>query len=303
MNLLPDISLFDSSLIDSMFEGVYFVDRERKISFWNKAAENITGYKSEEVVGKRCSDNILRHVDDKGRELCLIGCPIASSLGDGKSRGAEVFLHHKDGHRVPTQVRVAPIFGEGNEIIGAVEFFTEKRNRQRLIQEMERLKNEVFKDELTQMANRKFLLLQIRRHLQELNSLRIPLGALMIDIDHFKKINDMYGHNVGDRVLVMVSRTIVMAVREIDTAARWGGEEFFVLLPNIDPENLVKVAERIRIQIENSWIDVRGNNVLKVTASIGGVLAARGESPEEMIDRADKKMYYAKQEGRNRINV
>lgn len=303
MNPLPELDLLDRSLIDSLFEGAYFVDRSRIIGAWNKGAEVITGYSRDEVVGKRCADNILRHIDEKGRELCLMGCPLAASLEDGKNRSVEVFLHHKHGHRVPVQVRVAPVIGKDGGIIGAVEFFTEKRSKQRMVQEMERLRNEVFKDELTQIANRKYLLLQLRRHLQELNSLRIPVGMIMVDIDHFKNVNDRYGHNVGDRVLGMVARTIESAIRDIDTAARWGGEEFLVLLPNISPEGLAKVAERIRVQIENSWIDVRDQQVLKVTGSLGAVLAAREESPEDLIERVDKKMYVAKREGRNRVNV
>ena len=290
-------------LIDNLFEGAYFVDRDRRITFWNKSAERISGYNREEVVGSRCSDNLLRHIDEAGNQLCLTGCPLAATINDGQARQAHVFLHHKQGHRVPVTVRVVPVKGEDGLIVGAVELFTEKRSRQRMIQEMERLKKEIFKDELTQVANRKFALLQLRRHLQELNSLGIQLGVLMIDIDFFKKINDEYGHNAGDSALSMVAKTIEMCLRDHDTVARWGGEEFLVLLPGIRGDELAQVAERIRLQIENSWLDLAGGLTVRVSASIGGVLAASGEDLDSVIERADRKMYGAKKEGRNRINV
>jgi diguanylate cyclase (GGDEF)-like protein/PAS domain S-box-containing protein len=298
-----DIQLFKDSLIDSLFEGAYFVDLEKQITFWNKAAERISGYTRDEVMSRRCSDNLLRHIDESGRQLCLEGCPLSATLADGMPRQADVFLHHQDGHRVPVQIRVSPVRNAEGEIVGAVELFTEKRSRQRMLQEMERLKKEIFKDELTQIANRKYALLQIRRHLQELKSLRIQLGVLMIDIDHFKGINDHYGHNTGDRALVMVAKSIENCVRELDTSARWGGEEFLVIMPHVSPDELRKVAERIRLQIENSWLELAQKKILRLTASIGGVLAAVGDEPEGVIERADQKMYAAKREGRNRVLI
>jgi PAS domain S-box-containing protein len=114
---------FYATLLDNLYDGVYFVDRERRITFWNKAAERITGFTKAEVVGKRCADNLLRHVDNRGNSLCEGACPLSYTLNDSQPRSASVFLHHKDGHRLPVAIRVAPITDHQQKIVGAVEIF------------------------------------------------------------------------------------------------------------------------------------------------------------------------------------
>ncbi len=86
-----------SRIIDHLYDGLYFVDRNRVIQYWNRAAERITGYAAAEVVGRPCSDNILTHVTDNGDNLCMGACPLMATLKDGQMREASVFLHHKDG--------------------------------------------------------------------------------------------------------------------------------------------------------------------------------------------------------------
>ena len=95
--------------LGQLFEGAYVVDTERTILYWNKAAEELTGYREKEVIGKHCYDNILMHVDDKGTNLCKGMCPLEGSLRDGLVRDVSVFLRHKNGHRVPVHVRAVPL--------------------------------------------------------------------------------------------------------------------------------------------------------------------------------------------------
>ena len=96
---------FYQDLLDQISDGVYFVTRDRRITYWNGGAERITGFGAEEVLGHSCSEGMLRHIDDTGRQLCLRGCPLAAVMTDGKRREVQVYLHHKDGHRVPVTVR------------------------------------------------------------------------------------------------------------------------------------------------------------------------------------------------------
>ena len=147
---------FYRELLDNLLDGVYFVDAERRITYWNKGAERISGYAAGEVIGSRCSDEILVHVDGQGRCLCTDGCPLQASLDDGEIHEAEVFLHHKDGHRVPVQVRVAPIRAEGGRITGAVEAFTDNATALAALQRVEELQAIAYVDSLTGVANRAF---------------------------------------------------------------------------------------------------------------------------------------------------
>src|SRR4030067_121926 len=130
---------FTRNLLDILFEGVYFVDRDRKVSYWSKGAERITGYKEQEVLGLRCRDSILMHVDERGERACGRSCLIAESIREGEAREADLYLLHKDGHRVPVSIRVAPIVDPGGRIAGAVEVFSDnptKDTTTRLIAEL-----------------------------------------------------------------------------------------------------------------------------------------------------------------------
>ena len=110
-------------LLDRMSDGVYFVDRNRRILYWNEGATRLTGYQPQEIVGRYCHDNTLCHVDDAGLQLCFNRCPLSACMGDGTPRDADVFLRHKQGRRVPVNVRVQPIRGADGAIVGAVEIF------------------------------------------------------------------------------------------------------------------------------------------------------------------------------------
>jgi len=112
-------------LVDNLHDGLYIVDKDRKIQYWNKAAEKISGFSASEVVGRSCSDNILTHVDSEGNSLCLGMCPLAMTIADGKDREAEVFLHHKDGHRVPVSVYTSVLTAGNGDVIGGVELFSD----------------------------------------------------------------------------------------------------------------------------------------------------------------------------------
>ena len=105
------------SLIENIFDGLYLVDKNRSIIYWNHVAETITGYPADEVIGRRCRDNILVHVDRYGKNLCREGCPVDATIKDGRFRDAEVYLKHKDGHRVPVWVRTAPLHDTAGTII------------------------------------------------------------------------------------------------------------------------------------------------------------------------------------------
>jgi len=294
--------IFYEKLVENLFDGVYYVDLDNVITYWNRAAERITGYARDEVLGSRCSDNILRHIDAEGNELCLAGCPLRASRSDGMIHEADVFLHHKAGHRVPVTVRVSPIRDEGGAVMGAVEVFSDNSKRLDVLQEIESLKKEAYTDQLTGVANRRFAEMRLHGWMEEFRVFGIPFGFLFMDIDRFKSFNDTYGHNAGDQVLQMVGRTISNLLRKLDVVARWGGEEFIVLVPNVDEDKLGRIAERIRVFIERSWLTVNGKHLF-VTVSIGCTMAAKNDSVDALVQRADSLMYKSKEGGRNRITA
>jgi diguanylate cyclase (GGDEF)-like protein/PAS domain S-box-containing protein len=289
-------------LLHSLFDGVYYVDMNKKITFWNKAAERITGFKQEEVVGSCCADNILRHINTDGEELCTNLCPLQKTLKDGQIREANLFLHHKEGYRVPVMVRIAPIRNNQGEIIGGIEIFSDHSDRLQLLQEVESLKQEAYTDKLTGTGNRRYAEQIVNAKLFEMKTYQVYFGLIFLDIDHFKGFNDRYGHKTGDAVLCMVVKTVGNILRKFDAVCRWGGEEFLVIIANTDDPTLKKVSERIRIFIEKSFLTI-GGDTLQITASLGGTLSRATDTLESVIERADTLMYESKKSGRNRVTI
>jgi len=289
-------------LLNSLREGVYFVDRERRITYWNKAAELITGFNAADVVGCRCMDNILTHIDAEGISLCQSSCPLAGTILDGQPREADVFLHHKDGQRVPVSIRIVPILGGAGEISGAVELFSVNRPSAAILSRIEELEQLALLDPLTSLANRRYAVMNIETRLEELSRYGRPFGVLFADIDHFKRINDSYGHQTGDQVLKFVANTFKSNSRDFDLFARWGGEEFVGIICNVDAQRLLRIGERLRMLIENSYT-VSDQTRIQVTISLGATLARPGESSEQLLKRADAQLYKSKHAGRNRISM
>lgn len=286
-------------LVEHLHDGVYFVDRERRILLWNTAAEEISGWSRQEVIGRFCQDNILRHVDDDGRLLCHDGCPLLEVLADGRRREHRIYLRHREGYRVPVHVRVAPVRDDSGAIVGAVETFADETGRDTLHERLRELETLALLDPLTGLTNRRGLENQLQARLEELRRFGWPFGILLIDLDDFKEINDTRGHAMGDQMLRMVARTLGAGARGFDTVGRWGGDEFVVVVANVTLDRLLRIGERICHLIERSELpDFPG---LSTTCSVGAASARTEEAISDLLARADRLMYRAKDEGGNRV--
>lgn len=289
-------------ILDNLSDGVYFVDSERRITYWNKGAERITGFPSERVIGSFCQNNLLNHVTENGVQLCLNGCPLQATFVDGKRREAEVFLHHADGHRVPVLVRTSPIREPNGEIVGAVETFSDNTSLLTIRRRASKLEQTILLDPLTGIGNRRYIEIKLQSALSEFHQHRIPAGILFIDIDFFKQVNDKCGHTVGDQIIKIVANTLYHNLRSDDSLARWGGEEFIVLLIGVDKQGLANTAEKLRTLVENSHLTVDEKEIA-VTTSIGATLARPEDDLNSFMGRADQNMYRSKLAGRNRVTM
>lgn len=299
MNLVSDAF---GRIVDNLHDGLYFVDRDRKILYWNKAAVRISGFTAEEVVGKSCSDNILTHVDAEGIKLCLGRCPLAASISDRQPREAEVYLHHKDGHRIPVSVRVSALTDAADNVIGGIELFTDITNQHANALRVKELEALALLDRLTQLANRNYIEKEIQSRFEEKKRFNVPFGILFMDIDHFKKVNDTYGHDIGDEVLKFVANTFVANCRPFDSYGRWGGEEFIGIIRNVTCQDLENIGDRLRLLVENSYI-LHQNKKLHITISIGATIVNDDDTIERLIKRADILLYKSKTAGRNRLTI
>lgn len=286
-------------IFENFHEAIYIVDRKRKILYFNKMASKISGYTSGETVGFFCYDNILNHVDEKGTHLCYNGCPLTEAIKHNYVTDHLVYLHHKEGHRVKVHVRAIPIEEDGI-VTGAIEVFTDQTERNLLIDEIELLKKMNLIDPLTGLYQRRFFNHHTFNVLQQ--DATTSLGVLFMDIDNFKNFIDTYGHQTGDLVLQSVSKTILYNLKQKDYVVRYGGEEFVVLLLDVDEISLKQVADMLRILVERTELRIE-HVELNVTISIGATLKLSNESIEHAMDRADKAMYLAKQSGKNKVTL
>lgn len=158
-------------------------------------------------------------------------------------------------------------------------------------------------DELTQLFTSRHLQNRVEDEISRYKRHGQKFGLLMLDLDHFKAINDRWGHLAGDEVLRQVAQTLLRNVRAVDSAYRYGGEEFAILLPETDPAGVRVVAERVRQGVENLQISLAEGNAVGATASIGiAICPENGVSPQELLAAADKALYEAKHQGRNRVS-
>jgi len=295
-------NIYYRELLDNLYDGVFFVDSNKTITYWNRAAENITGYTCADVVGKSCSDNILVHVDEKGTPLCDSGCPLQAAIEDGKSREINAFLKHRDGHMLPVLVKVNAIHDSNGSIIGGIQSFNDNSSllyEKKHVAELEKLSTF---DGLTGVGNRRYADVTLQKKLAELKRYGSTFGVLFADLDNLKLVNDTYGHEAGDEVLKLVAQTMLSSIRPFDFIFRWGGDEFLLILVNVDQRRLLATAERVRVAVQNAGLQF-GSNIIRVTVSVGGTVAEPDDMDKSILARTDGFMYRCKEEGRNRCQV
>ncbi len=300
------LKLRDSAL-NTAANAIVITDRDARIIWANRAFTQLTGYEFGEAVGRHCGDLVKsgHHAREFYEEMW-------QTILSGKAWHGEMINRRKDGGLYHDETTITPVRGKGGEI---THFVAVKRDiSARKINE-DRLKNLAFYDHLTELPNRRLLIDRLGQTLAT-SKRNGRYGALMfIDLDNFKPLNDEHGHDAGDLLLIEASRRLAGCVREEDTIARFGGDEFVVMLKDLDTDKAVSatqaggVAEKIRTALAEPYrLELLqaedGETVIEhhCTCSIGVVLFVNHESGEEdLIKRADVAMYQAKLSGRNAI--
>jgi diguanylate cyclase (GGDEF)-like protein len=221
---------------------------------------------------------------------------------DGQPRTAEFYLRHKEGYRVPVSVRVLPMQNWEGKIVGAGEVFGDATAKNKVEKSMGELEQLAFRNPLTGLPNPRYFELKVEQGLEEHRRFSRLYGLLMFDVDHFKKVNDSHGHDIGDALLKAVAKTWVQGLRPVDIVGRWGGEEFLVLMPDLDAVALGDLAERCRVLIVQSSVVTDASRV-SVTASIGATVLSHGDSGETAVRRMDELMYQSKRSGGDRTTA
>ncbi|MEQ1440367.1 diguanylate cyclase [Fontimonas sp. SYSU GA230001] len=276
--------------------GIYLIDRGGLISSWNQGAELITGYARGDVLGKHFE---TLFPDDSVRD----GLPrrtLEFVRANRHSRDEQRRRRRSSGeflaHSALDSVRA-----ESGELLGFVEVFqdiTEAKQRE------ERLYERATRDPLTGVFNRGHFVEAAALEIERARRFSEPLSLLLIDIDRFKKINDTYGHDIGDRVIVALARMLVAEARKVDVVGRIGGEEFAVLLPRANKQPAAEIGQRLRRAAAAQRVAVGGGREIGFTVSLGLASLRTGTRDlAELMRNADAALYQAKREGRNRLEA
>jgi diguanylate cyclase (GGDEF)-like protein/PAS domain S-box-containing protein len=283
-------------LLDAVGQSVIATDLEGKVIYWNKAAEELYGWSAGEALGR-----ILRDMTVPEKLLARAE-EIESELRAGRTSSTEMLLRRKDGSHVPVFGTATPIFDERGNLEGMIGVSADISERKAIEAELER---QASHDPLTKLPNRhafvERLEYALRRTGRKEDSPRV--GVLFMDLDGFKTVNDSLGHEAGDRLLVAFAERIKNLLRYEDTLARFGGDEFAVLLERVeDLSEAIRVAHRIAEALREpiSVSDFRVSVNTSIGIALGG---ANTEDPEGMLREADTAMYRAKEQGPGRYEV
>lgn len=271
---------------EAMNDGVYIVDRNRVILYWNSAAERMTGYTAEDVIGKSCADNVLIHVTETGVELCTGACPISDSINNGKANQARVYLHHKEGHRIPVYVRTAPFLNQANSIVGGIELFSV--DAPRIQDKKSTMKSEGAGQQcpVTHLPDHTYLTRELERDLDDIRNYGYNFGVMQFHLKDLEALLETNGQEMRDQVLKMIGKTISFGVRPFDVIGRWNETSFLGIFATDSAEGLTKIAERTLVLTRHSKI-VDGANVISTGIACAGVMVSAEDSAESLSEKLD----------------
>jgi diguanylate cyclase (GGDEF)-like protein/PAS domain S-box-containing protein len=289
--------LFFEQLVSDLKDGVAFTDGEGTITHWNAVMERLTGIGADAILSQTWSDECvrLRQRDSERSDSCLVHDCLAS----GAIVTRPMIIEQPDAEPTPVHVQVSPVVGATRGLHGTVIVIRDMSHQADLQQQLESLHHQSKRDPLTQVANRAWFDEVLEQLVEAASNGSQSFSLIICDIDHFKRVNDVYGHPAGDEALIGFTSILSAHSREGDLVARYGGEEFLLLTPGCDNATAAKRAEAIRKALEMTPLKSIGGE--SVTASFGVTEYQSGDTPQTIVSRADRALLKAKDNGRNRV--
>jgi len=284
-------------LLDQLSDGIFFVNQDRTILYWNRGAERLSGWLAKEMIGKKCSDNLLDHIDDQGVKLCAGKCPMVQTLSDGRERENELYLKHRDGHRVPVLVQVLAIRDSRERIVGAVQIFRDNSPKIIFQERIKELEKASFFDPTTGLGNRPYIETHLKGKMGKLKRYAEPFGVLCLGIDGFGELNAP-GHHTKLDAVKMLGRVLTHNTRPFDALSHVGEGRFILLLDNVNDRQLLSIARKFCFLAEHSSVPTESTE-LPVTISIAGRMADPETTGENLLKSVEKKMLELQEAGGN----
>jgi len=287
-------------VLEELTSGVYFVSRDERIAFWNRGAEQLTGYLSQQVLGHHMGENFLEHVDGANRRLEGTELPLMAALREGQEREARVTVRHKAGHPVPVRLRAVPLRDETGRLVGAAEYFDRaeaapwQENRSNVLQ------SHGCTDGATGALTRAYMETLVHEHLETFDRHQIPFGVLAIAVDGLELMRTRQGAPAVAAVLKLVGNTLRNSLREPDQVGRWTETEFLGLITECSERDVMHVGQRLLKHVSAAEAEWWGDH-LRVTISAGVAGARPGDTAAGVVQRAEEALRAAVAAGGNRV--
>jgi diguanylate cyclase (GGDEF)-like protein/PAS domain S-box-containing protein len=301
---LAEIALRESeeryrALVENASDMVYRIDKKGYCIFANVSTIRITGYNEDEIIGKHFLDLVRSDMREEAADFFRI------QIKDGiKNTYSEYPVIKKDGTEIWLGQNTQLIIDDGKVagLQAVSRDITERRRLEKDLKESEERYRELsIIDDLTRLYNSRYFYNQLQMELDRIERHNYPLTLLLLDIDDFKVFNDTYGHIEGDQVLVKLGRIIKRCLRKEDSAYRYGGEEFTIILPMTTQEEGVVTAERIRAELKKENFSPIPDKKINLTVSIGLAQYKKNENIKAFVNRVDHFMYRGKKTGKDKI--
>ncbi len=287
-------------MLESLYDGFHVVDSERRFVVWGRGAERLFGRPASSVLGQEwCADffDMSPPAPVAGSEAQELSS-LENAIACGKSVVFQRTFQKADRPAIQLELQTVPLIDAQGRLHGVAEIFS-NLSRNSKAPEFKQLKLKASRDALTSVANRGELEIQLKLLADQFQeNPDDPFCVIFADADHFKRVNDTYGHQVGDQVLIDLAKHLCEETYSGEIVGRYGGEEFLVLCPSTELEQAVRRADRLRTSLQNAKIG--GTERLKITCSFGVSQMEPGDTIEMVLRRADQALYAAKEGGRDR---
>ena len=292
-------TLFNEKLFDNLQDGLIFVDTNQQIMRWNRTAEHLTGIPMPSMLHKTWNPTLVQLRDDNEEDITIDNCPVYQATSTGNHVNQRMSIAGRDGKRTAVDMHIIPVTDGSGVVLGATIVFRDMSSEKYLQERVEHLHRKATLDSLTSLHNRAEFDTEFRKLVADHLMRHQPCSLIICDLDKFKRVNDTYGHQAGDQVLISFAALLKRCSRRGDVTARYGGEEFVMLCADCDNATAAVRAEEIRRECASTRHPALDTK--PITCSFGVTELQLGDTPETMLRRADRAVYEAKSMGRNTV--
>lgn len=291
-----------AAVLESIQTGVYLVDLDRRIAFWNTGAERISGYLRHEVLGRRCGESGLVHCDQNDNPTCANGCPLQETARDGASRTLDINLRHRDGYLVPIRLHVVPIRDANNHIVGAAKSFEELHPAASASAPTDELADDGCLHNASVVPDELMVRAAIQDHLDDLQKEGLPFAVLCIYASGRQRTDAGRGLQALEKMLWVASRTLARSLRSMDFLGRTRPDRLVAVLAHCPAAAVPAIAHRLVTLAGRTSIQWWGDTI-QIRISIGAAAAHAGDTPDTLLSRAEEALKAGLSVGEERVVV